>query len=208
MKKITITLSIILLAFSLQVAAQAKKAKAQAKKTIASKPAAVVKTTVPAAEVKKASVAIPAKQSIVANAKDDYYKTALGVKLLYGIALTGKRFFNKTAALEAIIQYRNYSGLGSEFNLTALYEHHGAISGADGLRWYAGGGAYGGYYSSSYQGDGSSTLSLGATGVIGLEYKLKNIPLAFSADWQPIYIVNGNNGLIAESGGIGVKYTF
>lgn len=48
----------------------------------------------------------------------------------------------------------------------------------------------------------------GVAGVLGLEYKFKGIPLAISADWQPIYLLNENSGFSAENGGIGIKYTF
>lgn len=214
MKKIATILSIMIIALSLQTQAQTRKTKAKPKRavttTTATTTTTVKKAEAPKAEVKAVAVSTP-KKAIVQT--DDYYKTALGVKFLYGISLTAKHFISDKAALEAVIQYRHHSGVGSEFNFTGLYEYHGKIAGASGLRWYAGGGAYAGYFSFDNDAlndlvDDSSNFTFGVAGVVGLEYKIKGAPLAISADWQPIYIINGNSGLATDNGGIGIKYTF
>lgn len=214
MKKIATILSILIIALSLQTQAQTRKTKAKPKKavttTTTTKTTTVKSAETPKAETKTVAVATP-KRTVAQT--DDYYKTALGVKFLYGISLTAKHFINDKGALEAVIQYRHHSGVGSEFNFTGLYEYHGPIAGASGLRWYAGGGGYAGYFSFDDDGlgdlgDGSSNFTFGAAAVVGLEYKIKGAPLAISADWQPIYIINGNNGLATDNGGIGLKYTF
>jgi outer membrane protein W len=158
-------------------------------------------------------VAVSTPKKVVAQNDDDFYKTALGVKFLHGISLTAKHFINEKGALEAVIQYRHYTDLGSEINFTGLYEYHGKITGASGLRWYVGGGAYAGYFSSSNDAlddldDGSSNFTFGVAGTVGLEYKIKGVPLAISADWQPLYIINGNSSFVSDNGGIGIKYTF
>lgn len=215
MKKITTILSILIIALSLQAQAQTRKAKAKPKKavtaTTATTTTTVKKAEAPKAEVKAVAVSTP-KDDVVQQT-DDYYKTALGVKFLYGVSLTAKHFISDKGALEAVIQYRHHSGVGSEFNFTGLYEYHGNIAGASGLRWYAGGGGYAGYFSFGNDAlndlvNDSSNFTFGAAGVIGLEYKIKGAPLAISADWQPIYIINGNSGLATDNGGIGIKYTF
>lgn len=204
MKKITAILSLLLIAGVLQVSAQTKKTKKQPKKTIEAKASVQAKSPAP----------VEPKTAIGSNTTtNDYYKTALGLKALYGVSVTAKHFINPTGALEAIVQFRHHSGVGSEFNFSGLYEYHGQIPGAEGLRWYAGGGVYAGYFSYSNDQlvaliDESSSFSIGLSGVGGLEYKFKDIPLAISADWQPVFIVNGNSGLASENGGIGVKYTF
>jgi hypothetical protein len=214
MKKITTILSIFIIALSMQAQAQTRKTKAKPKKVVST--TATTKTTTvksaapPKAETK--TVAVSASKRTVAQI-GNYYKTALGVKFLYGISLTAKHFINDKGALEAVIQYRHHSDIGSEFNFTGLYEYHGPIAGASGLRWYAGGGGYAGYFSFDDDGLGdlgnsSSSFTFGVAAVVGLEYKIKNVPLAISADWQPIYIINGNSGLATDNGGIGLKYTF
>jgi hypothetical protein len=223
MKKITFILSVLIMAITLQVSAQTKKKKATApvKKTVVKKkttattttttaPAATYKEEPKPAEPKRTAAVATKRASVVSN---DYYKTALGLKFLYGISFTVKHFINDKAALEAVIQYRSHSGVGKEFNFTGLYEYHGEIKGASGLRWYAGGGAYVGYF--SYDNDQleelvdeSSTTTFGVAGTVGLEYKIKSLPIAISADWQPVYILNGNSGFAADNGGFGIKYTF
>ena len=54
----------------------------------------------------------------------------------------------------------------------------------------------------------SSAFALGAEGVVGLEYKIPNVPVAFSLDYRP-----GINVLPAVAGnlinfGLGIKYCF
>ncbi|MES2063728.1 MAG: hypothetical protein V4456_17510 [Bacteroidota bacterium] len=217
MKKIATILSILIIALSLQAQAQTKKQKAKPKKAISANTTSTTvkkvdppKADAPKTETKTVAVSTPKRTATVT---DDYYKTALGVKFLHGISLTAKHFINEKGALEAVIQYRHYTDVGSEINFTGLYEYHGKIAGAGGLRWYVGGGAYAGYFSSDNDAvndlnDGSSNFTFGVAGTVGLEYKIKGAPLAISADWQPLYIINGNSGLATDNGGIGVKYTF
>ncbi|MGE8426746.1 MAG: hypothetical protein ACN6O7_02675 [Sphingobacterium sp.] len=140
------------------------------------------------------------------------YKAAVGIKFLWGISATGKYFLKEDQAVEAIIRYRSYSGLGKDIAITALYQFEKPISGAAGLHWVAGAGLYFGHFSykSSVYEDlypSSGNSFYGASAMAGLEYKIKKAPLAISADWMPAFDFNGG-GFGAESGGIGVKYTF
>lgn len=209
MKKISTILSILVIAFSLQASAQTKKSKTKPRRTTGTTVKTSHTETLPKAETLVATVKTTTVKSSAAVSSDDYYSTAIGVKFLYGIALTGKHFISDKAALEGIIRYRNYDGFAKEFNFTALYEYHGKIAGASGLRWYGGGGAFVGYYSfdNNLPDNGSST-TFAVAGVLGLEYKIKGAPLAISADWQPLYIINANSGFAADNGGLGFKYTF
>lgn len=222
MKKILTILSILLIGFTVQVSAQTRK-KAK-KKVTTTKTATVTKTQAPAPAETKTTTTVttrqtePAGKPVVAkrsvkSSSDDYYTTALGLKFLYGIAVTGKHFISDKGALEGILQYRHFSGLGNEINFTALYEYHNNIAGVDGLRWYVGGGGHVSHLSVDDDAFGdlvgeSSSTAFGVGGVVGLEYKFKNTPIAISADWQPIYILNGDSGFASDNGGFGVKYTF
>jgi hypothetical protein len=211
MKKTTLLLSILMIAFALQINAQTKRTgPVKAGKTVVAKPkkqspASVTSATQPVAGNKTGPK--PVKKITEVNTDDQHYKTAVGIKFLYGISLTGKFFLKEKNAVEAIIRYRNYTDLGTEFNLTALYEHHENVSGASGLRWYIGGGGHVGTFSYKYDGAGPTT-TYGIAGAIGLEYKIKGVPLAVSADWQPLFLLSDNAGFTAENGGIGLKYTF
>ena len=155
-------------------------------------------------EVKSASK--PAMQT-KANAESSSFKAAVGLKFIYGLSLTGKVFISGNSALEGILRYNTAGGLGSNIAFTGLYEYHQSIKDVAGLRWYVGGGGHVNYFSWK-DNDLDAVTTFGVAGIIGLEYKFKNLPLAVSADWQPGYIISNNIGFSAENGGIGVKYTF
>lgn len=148
-----------------------------------------------------------AKQTKTNAGNTTSYKAALGLKFIYGVALTGKVFIKENAALEGILRYNGAGGLGSNIAFTGLYEYHAPIKGVDGLRWYLGGGGHVNHFSWK-DSDADAVTTFGVAGVLGLEYKFANLPLAISADWQPAYIISSPSGFSAENGGIGIKYTF
>ncbi|MCJ0743584.1 hypothetical protein [Pedobacter montanisoli] len=152
------------------------------------------------------------KTEIVTDQSGRPYKAALGIKFMWGISATGKYFFKKDQAIEAIVRYRSYSGLGNDIAITALYQYEKAIPDVAGLHWLVGAGPYYGnfsykksIYSDWYASGGYSYYGLAA--MAGLEYKFNNTPIAISADWMPAFDFNGG-GFGAESGGFGIKYTF
>lgn len=133
----------------------------------------------------------------VINAQSDYtFAGGLGLDLFSGATLVGpsaKYFFTEQHAGQAELMFE--TGLTT---ITALYEYHGAISGADGLKWFAGA--------------GPSILFVKGLGteialrpVVGLDYKINNVPLAFSLDWRP-FIGLGNLTNEVGAFGIGVRY--
>lgn len=144
---------------------------------------------------------------------DNPYRAALGIKFLWGISLTGKYFLKPHQALEAIIRYKSYQAIGNDLAFSALYEYEREIPGAEGFNWYAGAGAYFGHFSykSSYDlglyGIKTSNSYYGASAIVGLEYKIKQLPICISVDWMPSFDIKGS-AFVAENGGIGVKYTF
>lgn len=187
------------------------------KKEVASAAPATSTTTTTTSAAESKPAAAPAKPAKVVNTKA-LYSTAVGLKAMWGFAVTGKHFFRDHHAGEAILKFRGYHGVGSDINLTLLYEYHGDIP-VEGLRWYAGAGPMVGHFKlkkvysdvlEGYYGKSSATY-FGLSGVMGAEYKFKTIPLAVSADWQPAFQFNSgyfDSGFTAEYGGVGVKYTF
>ena len=127
------------------------------------------------------------------------YKNALGVKVLDGGGITFKHFVSGNNALEFIGYFWNRGT-----RITGLYEIHGPISGASGLKWYIGPGAHIGFYNTKY-GDGSF---IGLDGVLGLDYKFKGAPINMSIDWQPSFEFGDNRGFVGSWGGFAVRYTF
>ena len=138
-----------------------------------------------------------------AQAEGSSYETAIGIKFWPG-AISIKHFIQDDRALEGLVNFWD-----NGFRLTGLYEIHGDIAGAEGLRWYVGPGAHIGWYNGTYYHGyyyNSGSLSIGVDGVLGLEYKFAGAPIAISADIQPYLELN--HPYVDVWGGIGVKYTW
>ena len=133
------------------------------------------------------------------SAHSTSYTNALGVKDWDGGGVSFKHFFNSQNAGELIGYFWSH---GVRF--TGLFEIHGDISGAPGLKWYIGPGVHIGFYSDKY-GDGSFA---GLDGVLGLDYKFNGAPINLSLDWQPSFEFGDGRGFIGSWGGLGVRYTF
>jgi hypothetical protein len=134
------------------------------------------------------------------SANSSTYRTALGVKVWDGGGISLKHFFNSQNAGELIAYFwRN----GVRF--TGLFEIHGDINGAPGLKWYLGPGAHIGFYSYKYGPDGAFA---GIDGVLGLDYKFSGAPINISLDWQPSFEFGEDRGFYGSWGGLGVRYTF
>lgn len=141
-----------------------------------------------------------------ASAQD--YRTAVGVRLSSTAAIVNnsislKHFFSDKAAIEALFSF------GDPLAIGALYEIHKPI-GADGLKWYYGGGGYLGFLKTyNPNKDRNETdVNIGAQGVIGLDYKFTNVPLNLSLDWKPeLNLVNDINFEPAAIG-LTARFTF
>ena len=106
------------------------------------------------------------------GARGSSYTTALGVKFYPG-AVTLKHFIKSDVALEGVAYFFD-RGL----RVTGLYEFHGDINGAPGLKWYIGPGAHVGFYNDRYYRDnnkGTSYVGIGIDGVLGLDLSLIHI---------------------------------
>lgn len=133
------------------------------------------------------------------------YTTAAGVKFYPG-SLSIKHFTSDNRALEGLLYFWNYG-----FRVTGLYEIHGDINGAPGLKWYIGPGAHIGFYNNRWN-DRYPTrdngVALGIDGVLGLDYKIKGAPINVSIDWQPSFNIVGYSYFESGWGGLGIRYTF
>lgn len=140
------------------------------------------------------------------------YRTALGVKVWDGAGISLKHFTSNNHALEGIAYFGSRS-----VRITGLYEIHGNIEGAPGLKWYIGPGAHIAFYDRRHHGhedhddyydkrDGHAHA--GIDGVIGLDYKINKAPINVSLDWQPSFEFGDNRGFVGSWGGLGIRYTF
>jgi hypothetical protein len=143
------------------------------------------------------------------SANSTAYKTALGVKVWDGGGISLKHFFNGTNAGELIGYFWRHG-----FRLTGLFEIHGPISGAPGLKWYIGPGLHIGTYNDNHHHHGDdddhhhSHASVGIDGVLGLDYKFNSAPINLSLDWQPSFEFADGHGFAGSWGGLGIRYTF
>lgn len=136
------------------------------------------------------------------SANSSSYQTALGVKFYPG-AITFKHFFNEKNAGELIGYFWNRG-----FRITGLYEIHGDISGASGLKWYIGPGAHIGFYDYYDRNNHIDGTYFGIDGVLGLDYKFNGAPINMSIDWQPSFEFGDYVGFYGGWGGIAIRYTF
>jgi hypothetical protein len=133
------------------------------------------------------------------------YRTALGVKFWPG-AISIKHFVKTNRAIEGLGYFWDHG-----FRFTGLYEVHGDISGAEGLKWYVGPGAHIGFYNSDWYRDNykyrDGGFSLGIDGVLGLDYKINKAPINLSLDVQPSFEIL-THPYFDVWGGLGIRYTF
>lgn len=142
--------------------------------------------------------------AVFSQAKGSTYKTALGIKFYPG-AVTLKHFIASDRALEGIGYFWE-----NGFRLTGLYEFHGDIKGAPGLKWYAGPGFHIGGWNEKWRNryPERGEIAIGVDGVLGLDYKIKEAPVNLSVDWQPSFNIVGYTYFEGSWGGFAIRYTF
>jgi hypothetical protein len=133
------------------------------------------------------------------------YKTALGAKFYPG-AITLKHFTQTNRALEGLGYFWE-----DGFRITGLYEIHGDINGAPGLKWYVGPGAHIQFWNEKWRERypvRDKGVAIGVDGVLGLDYKIGGAPINLSLDWQPSFNFVGYTYFEGGWGGFAVRFTF
>ena len=132
------------------------------------------------------------------------YHQAIGIKVPGGFSVTYKKFLTQTHNIEAQATIWNKG-----FRLSGLYEFNFySFDKVEGLAWFVGPGAHIGFWKQTYQKDYNSKADFGIDGIIGLDYKFKDVPVNVSLDWQPSVTLVGSAGFTPAYGGIAVRYTF
>ena len=131
------------------------------------------------------------------TASAQQYSTALGVRLsskdaIVNNSITLKHFFGNAIALEGLLSFGDPVALGF------LIEKHRFI-GAGGLSWFYGGGAYVGF---------SEDKNVGMQGVLGLDCKIRDVPLNFSLDWKPELNIVQKTTFEPAALGVSIRFTF
>jgi len=144
--------------------------------------------------------------SAKAQSMGESYQTALGVKFYPG-AISIKHFMDDNKALEGMASFWRYG-----LRVTGLYEIHGDIAGAPGLKWYVGPGAHIGFWNNDarhyYHNGPDGGAFFGIDGVVGLDYKINGAPINISADWMPSFTFGKYEGFDGGWGGLAIRYTF
>lgn len=158
------------------------------------------------------------------------YSTGIGLRGGgYSSGLTVKHFLGgkNGVALEALLT-TEYKARGAR--LTLLGEKHKAVSDIKGLQFYYGAGFHAGsyqgrYYFSDtryyykgrkgdvylvrdYRFDEETYVAFGADLILGLEYKLEDLPFALSVDYKPFFdVFNGYTGFYNDAA-VSLRFTF
>lgn len=150
------------------------------------------------------TVALIVSSASFAQPNGSTYQTAIGAKFYPG-AFSIKHFTQKDRALEGLAYFWNYG-----FRFTGLYEIHGDVNGAPGLKWYIGPGAHIGFWNDTWKNrypTRENGVAIGVDGILGLDYKVKGAPLNFSIDWQPSFNFIGYSYFESGWGGFAIRYT-
>lgn len=149
---------------------------------------------------------------IVGAQTSNAYSTGIGLRGGVSSGLSIKHFVSGNAAAEFIIGSR-WRGL----SITGIYEiHKDNALGISGLVWEYGIGAHVGFYDGynygwKYQNDpyyrNRSVTAVGVVGILGLEYRFREIPFTIGADIIPYFdFNNGGNGFV--DGSAAIRYVF
>ncbi|BAV08232.1 hypothetical protein SAMN05421788_11233 [Filimonas lacunae] len=139
-----------------------------------------------------------------ARAQDAHYDQALGLKFPGGLSVTWKKFLNPTQNIEAQATFWQKG-----FRVGGLYEFtFYTFDEVPGLAAFAGPGAHIGFWKNKYKPESNSSAEFGIDGILGLDYKIPDLPINISLDWQPSIILAGSEGFTPNFGGIAIRYTF
>jgi hypothetical protein len=151
-------------------------------------------------QIKKTSVkreSTPIAITIIEK-DSNIYSSSVGIRVGLISGLSFKYFVNKTFGFEALINTRVHG-----FSTTGLFEFRKIRAfKKTNLNWEFG---VGGYWKNKEYYTNGSTITTGATGMAGLEYKFLKIPFTLGLDVMPYYdVINNKNSFLDES--IYVRY--
>ncbi|UXX79267.1 hypothetical protein N7E81_18095 [Reichenbachiella carrageenanivorans] len=137
------------------------------------------------------------------------YQTAVGVRGLGTSGISVKHFTKPALAIEGIVGF-----YPNAFSATVLVERYESAFDVQGLRWYYGIGGHVASQSDVVQSEGiyrreSSAFGLGVDGIFGIEYKIREVPIALSFDFKPFFeVATDGDAFLALDPGLGIKVTF
>lgn len=150
------------------------------------------------------------QQESKAQALGTDYQNAVGGRFGVANGITFKHFLTDNNAIDIIMNFRSKKNSFSVFKLYGLYEIHNPINGAPGLTWYYGVGGGIGSYTFKYKDDrkDEKDIALSADGVLGLDYKFKDVPIDVAFDWKPSFELSPDQGLGFDGFGLSIRFAF
>lgn len=134
------------------------------------------------------------------------YQTGIGVRggLFSGFSV--KHFVSGQDAVEGVLAW-HYRGI----LLNGMYQRHTNAFDVPDLNWYYGGGGFLGFYNRRYvpwyeDYDTGAFTTFGLLGVLGMEYKIEDIPIVVGLDVKPAFNLIGHTGFWFGAGAT-IRYT-
>lgn len=148
--------------------------------------------------------------SMATSADAQVFKSAIGARLGYPLAISYKTFVSESNAVEVYGGFRGFGNIGA-FSINGAYQIHRDIDEVDGLQWYFGGGASVDFW--NYNNNNSNnypSTSFGVQGYLGLQYTFADVPVSLTFDWVPGFSLSSNlfdgRRFIGRYGGLGARY--
>jgi len=145
--------------------------------------------------VKLFSVIIVVSFALKVNAQ----RNAIGIRFSDDFGITYKYNLKNANWLEGIAHVGDHS-----LTLTGLYEIYKPTPFSKNFNWYYGGGIYVGFWGHR---DNGGTYA-GLRGVLGMCYKIPDIPIDISLDWMPTIQLASDFGTDFLIFGISIRYVF
>lgn len=133
--------------------------------------------------------------------KGSSYDNAVGMRVEFGskygtfAGISGKHFFNENVAGEGMILFGDHVTL-----IEPELQYHGDIQNAAGLRWLIGAGPGFAF--------GNGTTDVMIRPVVGLDYKIMDVPINFGFDWRPAFVLTHGTDFNAARFGFVVRYAW
>ena len=122
---------------------------------------------------------------------------AIGARFGGSIGATLKKYsVYNTSALEFMGAW-NFDNRIDGFALSALWEKLAPLSHSTQLSAFIGGGATAAF---------GSKFKMGASGIIGIDWRFKMVPINLQFDWMPTYFFINDNYFSPVNGALSVRY--
>ena len=142
---------------------------------------------------------------VISNAQD--YRTGIGLRGGVFSGISFKRFISAPNAFEIVVAMHHRGPY-----IAGMYQIHANAFDAPGLNWYYGPGAHIGFYEGRHARPWfghpeRNYVVIGINGVLGLEYKIEEIPITIAADLIPALNITDHFG-VWVGGGLTIRYVF